>query len=181
MGLHQLSWVKKGHTILFTNIEQVVFNIWHPTIKTDFALYKETQGLPFQPDKYDYSISIYDKKELKRNRRTKALNMLNASLDNIAIGPFVLLLSLILATPVNWKRKAAYFLIGLLMTYTLIALKYTKLFADNIESLTPGGLWGLLSRLYGDALTSHEFILINVLFFWAIISIRKKEINWLLN
>ncbi len=181
LGLHEIKLVRKVHTGLFTSLEQVVFNVFHPTIKTDFEFYQKSAGLDYRPDKFDFSIKIFNREALSKNRRAKPMNILNASLDNIAIGPFILLLSLIIATPTHWKRKLLSFIIGLILIYILTALKYSKLFAENIESLAPRGLWGGLTNLYGNSLKSHEFILINVLLFWALLSIRKKELNWFLN
>ena len=184
IGAHQFEVVRKIHTNIFIGFEQFTFNLFNPNIRTDFKLYKPIDGVPYQPDQYDYSIDIYDKKQWNNTlnkAQAKPMSVLNASMDNTGIGPMILFLALLIATPVLWKRKLVYLLVGALLIYTLVALKYSYMFYENIDSLESKGLWGVLSNLFGGAFRSHEFMLMNVLFVWILVCIRSKEIKWFMN
>ncbi len=184
VALHEVKSVRNVHNQFFITVEQTVFNLFNPNIHIDISNYSETPGVPYRPESYDHSFTIFDKAKYKRVRNkqnAKPISLLNASLDNVSIGPLVLFLSLLLATPVVWKRKIAYALLGVFLIYILIALKYSFMFYENIESLNATGLWGFLSNSFGGAFRSHEFLLLNVLFIWALISIRSKEFKWFLS
>ena len=184
IGAHQIKAFRSIHNHMFIGLEQTIFNIFNPHVKIDLTTYTRTEGVPYKPESFDHSFKIFNKETIKksRNKRTvKPISMLNASLDNTSIGPIVLFLSLLFATPVGWRRKMIYAAIGILLIYILIALKYSYMFYENIDSLNPNGLWGLLSNSYGNAFRSHEFLLLNVLFIWVLTSIRSKELKWFLS
>lgn len=181
MALHQSKGVRSFHNNVFITLEQVAFNLFHPDYHTDFKKYQRTEGMPYQPDRYDYSIWIYDKKRWKRapvKSSVKPISKLNSPLDNSSIGPILLLLALIIATPVSWKRKILYSFIGIFLVYILIALKYSYMMYENLDNYEAHGLWGMLSTTFGNAFRSHEFLLMNVVFIWVLICIRSKEFKW---
>lgn len=181
MAIHQISAVRIAHTHVFNFMEELTFNLFNPSVRTDFTLYERTEGVPYQPDIYDYSIKIFDLKKYKstRNKSTaQPMSILNANMDNTGIGPMILFLALMIATPIGWKRKIILTLIGAFFIYILVALKYSYMFYENIESLDSSGLWGILSNLFGGAFRSHEFMLMNVVFVWILVSIRQKELLW---
>lgn len=181
MAIHQISAVRIAHTHVFNFMEELTFNLFNPSVRTDFTLYERTEGVPYQPDIYDYSIKIFDLKKYKstRNKSTaQPMSILNANMDNTGIGPMILFLALMIATPIGWKRKIILTLIGAFFIYILVALKYSYMFYENIESLDSSGLWGILSNLFGGAFRSHEFMLMNVVFVWILVSIRQKELQW---
>ena len=182
--VHEIKAVRSLHNSFFISVEQSVFNLFNPNTRIELSNYTQTPGVPYMPDSYDHSFTIFDKAKYKRARNkenAKPISLLNASLDNTSIGPLILFISLLIATPVVWKRKVIYGLLGILLVYILISLKYSFLFYENIESLSPIGLWGLLSKTFGGAFRSHEFLLLNVLFIWALVSIRSKEFKWFLS
>lgn len=181
MAIHHISAVRIAHTHVFNFMEELTFNLFNPSVRTDFTLYERTEGVPYQPDIYDYSIKIFDLKKYKstRNKSTaQPMSILNANMDNTGIGPMILFLALMIATPIGWKRKIILTLIGAFFIYILVALKYSYMFYENIESLDSSGLWGILSNLFGGAFRSHEFMLMNVVFVWILVSIRQKELQW---
>jgi hypothetical protein len=184
IGLHEIKAVRAAHNNFFIATEQVVFNMFNPNIRIDLKQYEETPGVPYYPDSYDHAFVIYDKKKYNNTpnkRRAQATSMLNASLDNSSIGPVVLFLALLIATPVLWWRKIIYAIIGIILIYILIALKYSYMFSTNISTIPSTGIWGFLSDTFGDAFRSHEFLLLNVALIWAIVSIRAKELKWFLS
>lgn len=181
MAIHEVPSVRRAHTHVFNTMEEFTFNLFNPRIHTDFMLYQATEGVPYQPDVYDYSIKIYDIEKWKstRNKRNVSpMSILNANMDNTGIGPMILFIALMLATPLGWKRKLLLTLLGAFVIYILVALKYSYMFYENIASLEASGLWGILSNLFGGAFRSHEFMLMNVVFVWVLVAIRQKELLW---
>jgi len=181
LALHQIDSIRKAHTHVFNGFEQFVFNMFNPDYRTKFKLYEATEGVTYSPEAFDYSIEIYDKKKWKRTKNkttAKPISILNASLDNTGIGPMILFLALLIATPISWKRKLLYSFVGALSIYFLVALKYSYMFYENIDSIEASGLWGLLSTAFGGAFRSHEFMLMNIVFVWVLVCIRSKEIKW---
>ena len=184
IALHEIKAVRSAHNNFFIVTEQIVFNALNPNIRIDLKHYEETPGVPYYPDLYDHAFVIYDKEKYRNTpnkRRAQATSMLNASLDNSSIGPVVLFLALLISTPVLWWRKIIYAFVGIILIYVLIALKYSFLFSTNINTIPSTGLWGFLSDVFGGAFRSHEFLLLNVAFIWAIVSIRSKELKWFLS
>ena len=184
IALHEIKEVRSAHNSMFMATEQVVFNVFNPNIRIDLKQYEETPGVPYRPNSYDHAFVIYDKEKYRNasnKRRVQPTSMLNASLDNSSIGPIVLFLALLIATPVIWWRKILYAIIGIILIYILIAIKYSYMFSININTIPSTGIWGFLSDTLGDAFRSHEFLLLNVAFIWAIVSIRSKEFRWFLS
>lgn len=183
VALHQFDGARKIHSSIFCTGEQFVFNLFHPTIRVDFGPYKRIDGVPYQPDKYDYSIQLFSKKKWRstvNKARVTPISQLNASLDNTAIGPMALFLALLFAIPLGWKRWLIGLLSGIFLLYFMVALKYSFMFDQNLEKYNSTGLWKMLSTTFGDAFRSHEFMLINVAFIWILVAIRMKEIKWFL-
>jgi len=169
IALHQLKQVRSVHNNIFIATEQVVFNIFNPNIRIDLEQYKETPGVPYHPEYYDHSFIIFDKKQYRNaanKRRVSPVTQLSASLDNTTIGPILLFLSLMIATPMLWWRK----ILGVLV-------KYSYMFATNINTIPSTGVWGSLSEIFGSIRT-HENLLWYVVFFWVIIAIRSKQLKW---
>lgn len=184
VALHESQSVRKAHAKVFTVLEEFTFNMFNPHYRVDFGDYKQLAQLDYRPDLYDFSMTIFDRKRWRQapmKSSVKPISMLNGSIDTMSIGPILLLIALIVATPTSWRRKLLYLAIGVFLSYILIALKYSHMFYENLDTYQPSGLWGLLSTTFGKAFRSHEFMLFNVLFIWVVIAIRKKELDWLLN
>ena len=180
IALHQLKQVRSVHNNIFIATEQVVFNIFNPNIRIDLEQYKETPGVPYHPEYYDHSFIIFDKKQYRNaanKRRVSPVTQLSASLDNTTIGPILLFLSLMIATPMLWWRKILGVLGGIFLIYIMIAFKYSYMFATNISTIPSTGVWGFLSEIFGS-LRTHENLLWYVVFFWVIIAIRSKQLKW---
>jgi len=164
---------------VYTTFQQGVFNAFHPSIRTDFRHYEESGS------EFDYSIYIYDKAEYKRTRDKRTARhkfILNQTARLTAFGPFTMLLALVLASPISWRRKIISLIIGSLLVYILLSMKYTSLFDANAESLRYQGfsLWVSLSRQLSDAFRTTEFLSILIIPIWAITSLRLSDWKWFL-
>ncbi len=177
-ALHKVDFVRNIHNRVFITGEQFAFNLFHNKLKTDFDVYKRIEGVPYTPELYDYSIRIFDKKD--RNPRSQGLSVLNASLDKTSIAPLLLFFSLLIATPRRWQTKIWIGLLGMFLIFILIALKYSFMFSENLDGYPPSGLWGLLTKSFGGAFRSQEYLLLNVIFIWVLSALRIQDVKWFL-
>ncbi len=183
IALHQLQPVRTIHNNFFIATQQVVFNIFNPNVRIDIKQYEETPGVPYHPEYYDHSFVIFDKKQYRNapsKKRVSPVTQLSASLDNTTIGPILLFLSLMIATPILWWRKILGVLGGVFLIYMMIAFKYSYMFATNIKTIPSTGVWGYLTDILGS-LRTHENLLWYVVIFWVLIALRSKQLKWFMS
>ena len=164
---------------VYNTFQQATFNLFHPTTRTDFRMYEEGGS------EFDYSVYIYRKADWKRAPNKKAVQpmfILNQTARLTAFGPFIMLIALILASPITWRRKLISLAIGGFIIYILLAMKYTAMIDANAEALRPQGfsLWVGISRLFNNAFRTHEFLALLIIPIWAISSFRMSDWKWFL-
>lgn len=180
-ALHFTSPVRKAHLAIFTTSEQLVFNIFHPSVWTNFKTYEKPIGTG--NELFDFSIFIYTKNQWRKfraNPSTPPNVQVNQSAKLSSIGPFTLFLALLLVTPITWKRKLFALFMGSFLILVFIALKYSYMFQENdtMFALSPYSIWGILTNAFGNAFRTHEFMLLCVLGAWAMVSLRLKDYKW---
>ena len=182
--LHLLGPVKTVHSAVFNETQQLVFNIAHPTVRTNFKQYDAVaSGQKGNQDLFDFSIMIYAKDQWKmasNKRLVQPKFILNQSIKLASLGPFVLLLSLLLVSPSTWKKKLIALFVGSMLLSLVLAMKYTYLIDQNAPHLTKDGfsLWMSISKTVGNALRTNEANLIVVVPIWIASVIGKKELEW---
>lgn len=185
-GLTFISPVRKAAVSVYNEAQQVAFNIFHPTIRTNFKTYDGPA-----PDEYDYAIHIHTKANWNNARSRKNLKPTIISNQNArltAFGPFIMLIALIIGSPVNWKKKLFSFFIGSFIICILLSLKYTALFYEGTDNdqlramFHPKGssLWISISNFFNDAFRTHEFLALLIIPIWAITSMNRKDWVWFL-
>jgi len=171
--------VRSGAVATYNAFQQAVFNTFHPTTKTDFRSFEGPST------EYDYSIYIYTKRDWNTSSNKKAIQpsfILNQNARLTAFGPFIMLISLIIASPITWKRKLISLAVGGLFVYMLLAMKYTAMIDANAPGLRPAGFsaWVSLSKLFNNAFRTQEFLALLIIPIWAISSFRSKDWKWFL-
>ncbi len=184
-AIHFTQPVKKAHVAFFITFEQFVFNMFHPNTRTDFQFYQGPPNPNNAGETFDFSIMIYTKNQWRKARLYPATPpnvQLNQTVKLTSIGPMTLFLSLLLISPIHWKRKLVAFFSGSFLIFVCIALKFSYLFQanDTMFALDNFSLWGMLTNLFGNAFRTHEFLLLCVVAIWAMVSFRLKDYKWFL-
>ncbi len=179
--LSSLTYVKTARSAaipIHNAFQQMTFNMFHPTIRTDFKTYDGPS------EDYDYSVYIYSAREYRvalNKNAVKPHNISNQNARATAFGPFIMLIALIIASPITWKRKLLSLALGSFLIFILLSMKYTALFDANMDTLKPkSSIWIALSNLFGDAFRTHEFLAMTIAPIWAISSLRLKDWKWFL-
>lgn len=165
---------------VYNGFQQAVFNMAHPVIRTDYRSYEG------QSELYDFSIDLYSKQEYKRSQNKRLVNAYittNYEARLIALGPFIMLISLVLASPITWKRKLLAFGVGSFIILLLLAMKFTAIFDANLDSSLaflkdPDSGWIGISKFLNDAFRTNEFLALIIIPIWAISSFRLKDWKW---
>ena len=184
-GLTFVSPIRKAAVSVYNEVQQIAFNTFHPTIRTNFKTYDGPS------DKYDYAIHIYNKEKWNNARSRKNLKASIISNQNArltAFGPFIMLIALIIGSPVNWKKKLLSLIVGSFIICILLSLKYTALFHEGTDTdqlramFHPKGssLWLSISNFFNDAFRTHEFLALLIIPIWAITSMNQKDWTWFL-
>ncbi len=182
--MSSLTYVKPIRTAVipvYNVFQKTTFNLVHPVIRTDFTSYDGPT------DQFDFSIHIFSKEQYRNSRnksQVKPFVITNQNARITAFGPLILLLSLIIASPISWKRKLLSFAIGGFFVLLLLAMKYTALFDANFDPNTmsilmkPGSWWIGISKFFNDAFRTNEFLALMILPIWALSSFRLKDWKW---
>jgi len=177
--LHKIPIVKKINVGIYTAMQQAVFNIFHPTVKTDFDLY---QVKPNEVAPFDFSIKIYSASAWKgRIQGVKPTAIVNQSARLLSIIPFAFLLGLILASPSTWQRKLIGIAIAGIFVLIYLSLKYTNLINTNAPGLSPDSfsLWMSFSKLLTPCYRTHEAMFLLIVPIWMFTTLTKKDFKWL--
>lgn len=171
--------VRQAAVSVYNTFQQATFNTFHPTARTDFRQFEGPST------EYDYSVHIYTRKAWNSNPNKKLVKpsfILNQNARLTAFGPFIMLISLILASPITWKRKLFSLAVGCLLVYILLGMKFTAMIDQNAPMLRPEGFsaWVGTSRLLNDAFRTQEFLALMIIPIWAISSLRTKDWKWFL-
>ena len=172
--------VKTAAVSIFNTFQQATFNTFHPTARTRFTLFDGPES------EYDYSINIYTKSNWRTSPNKANIRpsfILNQNARLTAFGPFIMLIALILASPITWRRKIIALIIGCFLIYILLALKFSAMIDQNAPILRPKGfsLWVSLSRLFNNAFRTQEFLALLIIPIWAISSLRVRDWKWFLS
>ena len=176
--LHMIPIVKQINVGIYTVMQQAVFNIFHPTVKTDFDIYKPKAN---EAESYDFSISIYSESAWKgRFQGAKPSAIVNQNARLLSIVPFAFLLGLVLASPSTWQRKLIGIAIAGVFVLIYLSLKYTNLI-DNNAGLSPDSisLWMSFSKLLVPCYRTHEAMFLLIVPIWMFSTLTKKDFNWL--
>lgn len=181
LSLSSLSYVKSARSVavpVYNALQQMTLNMFHPTVRTDFKNYEGPA------EEFDYSIYIYSALEYKMAANKRAVQphvISNQNARVTAFGPFIMLIALIIASPITWKRKLLSLGIGSLLVFILLSMKYTALFDANMDTLKPNNsIWVSLSNLFSEAFRTHEFLTLMIIPIWALSSFRIKDWKWFL-
>ncbi len=174
--LHQIPVVSKVHFQIFRTFEQSIFNALHPSVAIQLSYIDSKESASSD---YDYSMNIYEKTKwtLSSNKRDlKPRFIANQKKRLTYLGASLLLISLVLASPVYWRRKLYGIIGGLLLLYLLLAMKFTYMIDTNGSALTTGvsSLWLALARLFGAAFRTNEFILLLMIPVWVISCLTRQ-------
>lgn len=109
-------------------------------------------------------------------------NFFNFSVWDYFLLQFIVLIALVLASPVSWKRKGISFLIGagVLLLFTFhrfhCTLKYYGMEAPLME---PMGFSGFTEKYVKGLfqMQSIEFIFISTFIIWVLATFRKKDMS----
>lgn len=94
--------------------------------------------------------------------------------------PTILLLSLIIASPVSWKRKLLAILIGLLLVYLFILFKLRLSIANEyiknpwLEFIPSNPKWTKIA--HDIFVTNIETTIIIPVFIWVLVTFRKNDL-----
>ncbi len=181
LTLSSLSYVKSARSVgvpIYNAFQQMTLNMFHPTVRTDFKSYEGPA------EEFDYSIYIYSAQEYKMAANKRAVKphvISNQNARVTAFGPFIMLIALIIASPISWKRKLLSLAIGSLLVFILLSMKYTALFDANMDTLKPSSsIWLSISNLFSEAFRTHEFLTLMIVPIWALSSFRTKDWKWFL-
>ena len=163
----------------YNAFQQAAFNAFHPTTRTDFRSFEG------ESDEYDYSIYIYSLDQWNQGSNKKMIQpsfILNQNARLTAFGPFIMFLSLIIASPIGWKRRLISLAIGAIFIYILLAMKYTAMIDQNAPMLRPSGwsMWVSLSTLFNNAFRTQEFMSLLIIPIWAISALKFRDWKWFL-
>jgi len=180
VGLHFIPFVRVIHTSIFIFFEEIIFNIFHPSIHAKLQLI-DREVFP-AGGKMDFTMFFYNQYEWSTAIMRKGLEpdvTLNQEIKIVSQGPFTLLLALIIATPNNWKRKLIGFLIGLVVLYWLTSIRYTYLVYENAPLLREPSpsLWVSMARSVGPLFRTSEFMMIMMLPVWALVALDLDKIK----
>jgi len=175
--------VRQAVVPVYNVFQKATFNMMHPKIRTDFTSFDSKAN---GTDEYDYSIHIQSAEEYKKSRNKSQVHtyvITNQNARLTAFGPFIMLLSLVLASPISWKRKLLSFALGSSVVFFLLAMKYTALFDGNLDnSMTalkdPNSIWINISKFLNDAFRTNEFLALIIIPIWALTSFRTKDWKW---
>lgn len=150
-----------------------------------FSDFREDGFVRFEKEsgKYDSRIGIGNKKLLDKNNSTQLL-FAPLSSQNIGYFPTILFVSLLLASPISWKRKIPALLLGLFLTTGIIMFKTWMNILHLVES-TP---WLKLSTYSDSNKERIEFIYFNfanytapslllVVVIWVMVSFRRSDFS----
>lgn len=177
--LHKIPIVKQINIGVYTTMQQAVFNIFHPTVKTDFDTYK-TKANEVAP--YDFSLSIYSEASWKgRFQGAKPAAIVNQSARLLSIIPFAFLLGLVFASPSTWQRKLIGMSIAGIFILIYLSLKYTNLIDNNAPALSPDSvsIWMSISKLLVPCYRTHEAMFLLIVPIWMFSTLTKKDLAWL--
>ena len=169
-GLFILPWpgVRSAYASFYRTCGSLAFGGLVPGGHVQF------QPLPYQPGGPDTRIQYV-------NLQTGEEVSRKGSSRNPAYRQTVFLISLILATPVSWRRKLLTLCWGLLLMHLAI---FCKLFIMTLDGFSIVGvtLWGSASS-WNKALTQaskmavHDVVMLTLIpvFIWILVSFRRKD------
>ena len=177
--LHKIPLVKQINVGIYTVMQQAVFNMFHPSVKTNFDIYKPKAN---EVAPFDFSIKIYSRGAWNsRMQGAKPTAIVNQSARLLSIIPFSFLLGLVLASPSTWQRKLIGIAIAGFFVLIYLSLKYTNLINSNAAELSPDSfsLWMSFSKFLTPCYRTHEAMFLLIVPIWMFSTLTKKDLKWL--
>ncbi len=177
--LHLVPLVKTINIAVYTTFQQAVFNVFHPTVRTDFDPYS---GLNSSDKTYDFTVEVYNKAKWKAGQARKPNAKVNQRARLISIVPFAFLFALVFASPSSLKRKLIGFTIASIFLLVYLALKYTYLIDSNAPMLSPKSwsFWMTLSKLFIPCYRTHEAMFLLIVPIWIVSTLSIKDLKWMI-
>ncbi|MEL6122245.1 MAG: hypothetical protein AAFR14_00875 [Bacteroidota bacterium] len=178
VALHFVPFVHDLHVRLFTVFQELMFNLFHPTIHGKFDLL-DVQKYPESAD-FDFTLAMYPADEWSRSINKRALTpsyLMNQRIRIVSQGPLLLLGSLIIATPTTWRRKLVGVVVGMLLLYFFQSIRFTFMLDQNALDLRTErfSIWISMCRALGPLVRSSEFSLLLMIPVWAIACLDMRQ------
>ena len=161
--------LQKSMASVNASLGEAVFNTINPDLSVEFR-----PGAPPNPKGFDFTILIYDDRTAKKEPTT---GVYQNHFLLFAI-PFILLTSLFLATPIDWKPKLFRYPIALLLLYIFIVflLSYRFELVLTQDNYQVTSVWTFLTMIFGLGGTIDNIYIV-VVMIWIILlgwSLFKK-------
>lgn len=165
--------LNKAHLSVYHAIGQPILNFVYPGSYIDMSHY---EGPP--KNKWDTTFGIYEQakypqsvfKSAYRNTVPAGLTM-HKGLREMVLLPVFLLIALFVATPLDWKRKLMFTLIGILILYLFAAfhISYNIKFTQLQGEYSASSLWDFIVLPFGGNFTDEHFFMV-ALALWGLFS-----------
>lgn len=165
--------LNKAHLSVYHAIGQPILNMVYVGSYIDMSHY---EGPP--KNKWDTSFSVYEQAKYPKSiyksqyRKTVPAGLtMHKGLREMVLLPIFLLIALFVATPLDWKRKIPYILIGILVLYLVAALhiSYNIRFTQLGGEYSPSSLWDFIILPFGGNFTDEHFYMV-ALVLWGLFS-----------
>lgn len=174
--LFSISSLNKAHLSFYHALGTPFINMIHTG---DYVNMKHYEGEP--QNKWDSSFYVYPANKYPKNVYKKAYRktvgpgqILHKGLREMILLPSLLLLALFIATPIEWKRKFIYIILGIFALYLIAAMHISyniKLTQMNGE-FSPNSLIDYIISPFGASFTDEHFNIIALLI-WALFSLNS--------
>jgi len=182
--------MRKAHDVAFCNLIEPIHNTLNPNIKASFNQETRTDRMHF-----GIGISLFDVGKRGSQAGSSYFRKHNnpdiikyPNLHPMILVPCLLLLSLIVVSPINWKTKIIGSIGGLSLFYLVITFFFSHAFAMSYlrgADLPLDSFWHVLITPFGAS--NSELIYVYVLFIWATITVPfilrryKGQMAWVIS
>ncbi len=164
--------LKKWHNGYFASIITPLHNTFNPSTYAIFKKENSTDRVH-----YGIAISLFDKKNhgskwnnkrYRKNARPEVIKYPN--LHPLVLLPSLLIISLFMVTPINWKRKLLRSIVGVLIFYLVLVFYFSYVFELTLHKgqFSIDSFWDLIIRIFGadnvEAINLYAFLI------WASLS-----------
>jgi len=174
--LFSISALNKIHLSLYHAVGTPFINMIHTGDYVDLIHY---EGEP--QNKWDSTFLLYPADKYPKSVFKKAYRntvgpgqILHKGLREMILLPTLLLIALLVATPIEWKRKILYIILGIFVLYIIAAMHISyniKLTQMNGE-FSPKSLIDYIISPFGSSFTDEHFNIISLII-WALFSLNS--------
>lgn len=147
------------------------------------------QFFPYEKDKTGYKLDtkvvLFNRDQVIAAKQSGQATVRGAELFVSswynAVLPIIILLSLILASPVSWKRKLMGAFIGIILLYLFVFFKLRLSIANeylktpSLEFIPPNPNW--VKTAHAIFVTNIETTIILPVFIWILVTFRKTDLQ----